>query len=162
MNRSRSRSTVRGCIGSWQPIQQRGRKHGSAARRHRAGFRGSHNARTDPLPRLDRRLKPEFDRRNVKIIGLSVDSTADHDGVDPGHRGRAGASPQLSDHRRRRLQRLEAVRDAPRRHDRRTAKAHPGRQPDRPQRLRDRPDKKIKLILVYPMTTGRNFDEGSA
>ena len=29
----------------------------------------------------------------MKIIGLSVDSTADHDGVDPGHRGRAGASP---------------------------------------------------------------------
>src|ERR1700757_4384150 len=58
-------------------------------------------------------IEPEFERRNVKIIGLSVDP--------PG------------------LQRREALRDAPGRRLRRSDAAHPGGQPDRAQRLRDRP-----------------------
>ena len=104
------------------------------------------------------KIKPEFDRRDVKIIGLSVDSTGDHEG-GPTTSRRRRARAQLPDHRRRRLQRLEALRDAPRRclrrPDDRTAADN--------QTVRSvfvvGPDKKIKLILIYPMTTGRNFDE---
>ena len=57
------------------------------------------------------KIKPEFDRRGVKIIGLSVDPTGNHERVGEGHRGDAGIRAQLSDHRRLRLRGLEAVRD---------------------------------------------------
>ena len=58
------------------------------------------------------RIKPEFDRRGVKIIGLSVDPVDKHAQLGEGHRGDAGRRPELPDDRRRRLQRLEAVRHA--------------------------------------------------
>jgi len=140
--------------------------------------------RQDQLPRLDRRLvavlfshpknftpvcttelgymakiKPEFDRRNVKIIGLSVDPVDDHAKWAADIGGDAGAGPQLPHHRRQRLSRLKAVRDARGGRRRRSARPHAGDN----QTVRNvfviGPDKKIKLILVYPMTTGRNFDE---
>ena len=106
------------------------------------------------------KIKPEFDRRNVKVIGLSVDPIDNHAKWAAGHRGDAGHGAQLSDHRRRRLQRLEALRDAARR----DVEGDPTeRTPADNQTVRNvfviGPDKKIKLILVYPMTTGRNFDE---
>ena len=106
------------------------------------------------------KIKPEFDKRGVKIIGLSVDSTGDHEGWAEGHRGDPGHGAQLPDHRRRRLRGLEALRDAARRRrGRRRRRARPADN----QTVRNvfviGPDKKIKLILVYPMTTGRNFDE---
>ena len=63
-------------------------------------------------------IKPEFDRRNVKIAGLSVDVDQRPRGVGEGHRGDPGDGPELPDHRRCRLQRLEALRDAPRGHQR--------------------------------------------
>ncbi|MCH9731293.1 MAG: peroxiredoxin [Actinomycetia bacterium] len=105
------------------------------------------------------KIKPEFDRRNVKIIGLSVDPVdnhatwaqdiADTQGVAPNY-------PMIADT------------------DFAVAKAYgmlpadatgdpTKRTPAENATLRNvfviGPDKTIKLVLVYPMTTGRNFDE---
>jgi alkyl hydroperoxide reductase subunit AhpC len=65
------------------------------------------------------KIKPEFDRRNVKIIGLSVDPVVNH----------AKWGSDIAEN--------QTVRNV----------------------FVIGPDKKIKLVLVYPMTTGRNFDE---
>ena len=49
------------------------------------------------------KIKPEFDRRGVKIIGLSVDSTGDHERWALRHRRDPGDGSQLPDHRGRRF-----------------------------------------------------------
>src|SRR6476646_3662103 len=71
------------------------------------------------------RLKPEFDKRGVKLMGLSVDP------VD--------RRAELPDDRRHRLQRLETLRHAAGLDLRRSAHPHARRQSDGPQRLRHRP-----------------------
>ncbi len=71
------------------------------------------------------KIKPEFDRRGVKVIGLSVDPVERHSGWAAGHRRHAGVGTELPDHRRRRLQRLEAVRDAPGQRRGRSARSAP-------------------------------------
>jgi alkyl hydroperoxide reductase subunit AhpC len=105
------------------------------------------------------KIKPEFDRRGVKIIGLSVDPSHRH--VDWAKdieetQGHAPNYPIIADE------------------DFKVSKAYGmlassvqgdplARTPADNQTVRNvfviGPDKKIKLILVYPMTTGRNFDE---
>jgi alkyl hydroperoxide reductase subunit AhpC len=105
------------------------------------------------------KIKPEFDRRNVKIVGLSVDSTGDHEKWADDIEETQGARPNYP-----------IIGDA----DFNVAKLYgmlpadvsgdpKARTPADNQTVRNvfviGPDKKVKLILVYPMTTGRNFDE---
>jgi alkyl hydroperoxide reductase subunit AhpC len=105
------------------------------------------------------RLKPEFDRRGVKIVGLSVDATSDHDAWAQDIEDTQGTRPNFpiigdSDFA---VATLYGMLPAGTSGD---AKA---RTPADNQTVRNvfviGPDKKIKLILVYPMTTGRNFVE---
>ena len=105
------------------------------------------------------KIKPEFDRRNVMIIGVSVDSTGDHEGWAKDIEETQGTAPNYpiiadSDYK---VSKLYDMLPAEVEGD---AKA---RTPADNQTVRNvfviGPDKKIKLVLVYPMTTGRNFDE---
>jgi alkyl hydroperoxide reductase subunit AhpC len=105
------------------------------------------------------KIKPEFDKRGVKIIGLSVDSTGDHEGWAKDIEETQGTAPNYpiigdADFN---VAKLYGMLPASVEGD---AKA---RTPADNQTVRNvfviGPDKKIKLILVYPMTTGRNFDE---
>src|SRR5947199_110134 len=105
------------------------------------------------------RIKPEFDKRNVKIIGLSVDPVGDHTRWANDIRETQGHAPNYpligdADFNVSKLYEMlpAATSGDP---SKRTAADN----------LTVRnvfvvgPDKKLKLILVYPMTTGRNFDE---
>ena len=106
------------------------------------------------------KIKPEFDKRNVKIIGLSVDPVRGPRGLGRRHRGDAGHAPNYpiigdADFD---VSKLYGMLPADTRGDAgATARAADN------QTVRNvfviGPDKKVKLILVYPMTTGRNFDE---
>ena len=105
------------------------------------------------------RAKPEFDRRNVKIIGLSVDSTADHERWTrdiEDTQGHAPNYPIIGDAGFN-ISKLYGMLPAS------TTGDPAARTPADNQTVRSvfviGPDKQIKLILVYPMTTGRNFDE---
>jgi thioredoxin-dependent peroxiredoxin len=104
-------------------------------------------------------IKPEFDRRNVKIIGLSVDPVDKHEKWADDIEETQGTRPNYP-----------MIGDS----DFSISKAYgmlgadvSGDPADRTaaqnQTVRNvfvvGPDKKIKLVLVYPMTTGRNFDE---
>jgi alkyl hydroperoxide reductase subunit AhpC len=104
-------------------------------------------------------IKPEFDRRNTKIIGLSVDPLDNHEKWAQDIAETQGTAPNYpiigdSDFKVSKLYGMlpEDVSGDP------TA-----RTPADNQTVRNvfviGPDKKIKLLLVYPMTTGRNFDE---
>jgi thioredoxin-dependent peroxiredoxin len=105
------------------------------------------------------KIKPEFDRRNVKIIGLSVDPLDNHARWAQDIEDTQGAAPNYP-----------LIADT----DFAVSKAYGmlpadtdgdprARTPADNATLRNvfviGPDKKIKLVLVYPMTTGRNFDE---
>jgi alkyl hydroperoxide reductase subunit AhpC len=105
------------------------------------------------------KIQPEFDRRNVKIMALSVDSTGDHERWVADIEATQGASPNYpivgdADFR---VSKLYGMLPAD------TSGDAKGRTPAENQTVRNvfviGPDKKVKLILVYPMTTGRNFDE---
>ena len=105
------------------------------------------------------RIKPEFDKRGVRIIGLSVDPVSAHAGWAADIRETQGHAPNYpmigdTDYN---VSKLYGMLPA-------SVSGDPAkRTPADNQTVRNvfviGPDKKIKLVLVYPMTTGRNFDE---
>ena len=105
------------------------------------------------------KIKPEFDRRNVKVIGLSVDTAEDHRAWAKDiqeTQGHAPNYPIISDEDFH-VSKLYGMLPAD------TSGDPSSRTPAGNQTVRNvfviGPDKRVKLILVYPMTTGRNFDE---
>ncbi len=105
------------------------------------------------------KIKPEFDKRGVKLIGLSVDPVEMHkkwmaDIKDS--QGSAVNYPMIGDPDLT-IAKLYGMLPAS------TAGTSEGRTAADNQTVRNifiiGPDKKIRLIMVYPMTTGRNFDE---
>jgi len=103
------------------------------------------------------KLKPEFDRRNTKIIGLSVDPVTDHERWAKDIEETQGAAPNYP-----------IIGDA----DLNVAKLYDMIRPNAVPGKRTAadnatvrsvfvvgPDKKVKAMIVYPMSTGRNFDE---
>jgi alkyl hydroperoxide reductase subunit AhpC len=96
------------------------------------------------------KIKPEFDKRGVKIIGLSVDSVADHHKWSKDIAETQGTAPNYP-----------MIADP----DRKVADLYGMIHPNALDTLTVRsvfvvgPDKKIKLMLTYPASTGRNFDE---
>jgi len=105
------------------------------------------------------KLKPEFDKRNVKIIGLSVDAVDNHERWADDIEETQGARPNYPMIGDTDLSISKAWGMLPAD----AGESCEGRTPADNQTVRNvfiiGPDKKIKLILVYPMTTGRNFDE---
>jgi thioredoxin-dependent peroxiredoxin len=105
------------------------------------------------------RAKPEFDARGVKIIGLSVDGLDNHEAWARDIEDTQGLAPNypiISDSDFN-VSKLYGMLPAS------TSGEASSRTPADNQTVRNvfviGPDKKVKLILVYPMTTGRNFDE---
>ncbi|PYS53863.1 MAG: peroxidase [Acidobacteria bacterium] len=105
------------------------------------------------------KLKPEFDKRNVKIIGLSVDSVVDHKKWSKDIEETQGVAPNYPMIGDPELQIAKLYDMLPAE----TTGAASGRTAADNATVRNvyiiGPDKKIKLIITYPMTTGRNFDE---
>ncbi len=104
-------------------------------------------------------IKPEFERRGVKIIGLSVDPTGRHEEWAKDIEETQGTAPNypIIGDSEFQVSKLYEMLPA-------DVSGDAGdRTPADNQTVRNvfviGPDKKIKLILVYPMTTGRNFDE---
>jgi thioredoxin-dependent peroxiredoxin len=105
------------------------------------------------------RIKPEFDKRDTKIIGLSVDAVEDHARWANDIKETQGTAPNypIIGDVGFEVSKLYDMLPASVSGDARS------RTPAENQTVRTvfliGPDKKIKLILMYPMTTGRNFDE---
>jgi alkyl hydroperoxide reductase subunit AhpC len=105
------------------------------------------------------RIKPEFDKRGVKIIGLSVDPVTSHEkwakDIEE-TQGTAPNYPMIGDPELK-IAKLFGMLPAG------AGTTSDGRTPANNATVRNvyviGPDKKIKLVLSYPMSTGRNFDE---
>jgi alkyl hydroperoxide reductase subunit AhpC len=96
------------------------------------------------------KLKPEFEKRNVKIIGLSVDSPENHEGWADDIEETQGTRPNFP-----------IIADT----DRKVSDLYDMIHPNASETTTVRsvfvigPDNKIKLTITYPASTGRNFDE---
>lgn len=96
------------------------------------------------------KLKPEFDKRGVKVLGLSVDELSNHDGWSRDIEETQGTAlnfPLIADPKGKVARKYDMI--------------HPNA--DNTLTVRSvfviGPDKKIKLKIEYPASTGRNFDE---
>ncbi|MEX1179981.1 MAG: peroxiredoxin [Cucumibacter sp.] len=105
------------------------------------------------------RLKPEFDRRGVKVLGLSVDPVTSHEKWSKDiaeATGYAPNFPMIGDPELK-IAKLYGMLPAS------AGATSEGRTAADNQTVRTvyvvGPDKKVKLMLIYPMSTGRNFDE---
>lgn len=105
------------------------------------------------------RMKPEFDKRNVKIIGLSVDPVDNHSKWAKDIEETQGAAvtyPMIGDPELKVAKLYDMLPDS-------AGSTSDGRTAADNATVRTvfviGPDKKIKAMLIYPMTTGRNFDE---
>jgi alkyl hydroperoxide reductase subunit AhpC len=104
-------------------------------------------------------IKPEFDKRNVKIIAVSVDPVENHADWAADIEETQGTAPNypIIGDSEFAVSKLYGMLPA------NTSGDFASRTPADNQTVRNvfvvGPDKKVKLILVYPMTTGRNFDE---
>jgi alkyl hydroperoxide reductase subunit AhpC len=96
------------------------------------------------------KLKPEFDRRGVKVIGLSVDPTGSHEGWSKDIEETQGAAlnfPLIADH------------------DRKVSDLYGMIHPNASDTMTVRsvfvidPNRKVRLTITYPASTGRNFEE---
>lgn len=105
------------------------------------------------------KIKPEFDKRNAKLIAVSIDPLEQHKGWSVDIKDTQGFAPNYpmiadTDYN---VAKLYGMLPAS------TSGDVSKRTPNDNQTVRNvfviGPDKKIKLILVYPMSTGRNFDE---
>ena len=105
------------------------------------------------------KIKPEFDKRNVKIIGLSVDPVKDHARWAEDIRETQGQAPNypLIGDADLKVSKLYGMLDKD------IEGTSQGRTAATNQTVRTvfvvGPDKKLKLMIAYPMTTGRNFHE---
>ncbi len=103
--------------------------------------------------------KPDFDRRNCKILGLSVDPISDHSRWAEDIKAIAGHAPNypLIGDKDLRIAKLYGMLPAE------AGDSCSGRTAADNQTVRNvfivGPDKKVKMVMVYPMSTGRNFDE---
>ncbi|TPN49363.1 MULTISPECIES: peroxiredoxin [unclassified Mesorhizobium] len=104
-------------------------------------------------------LEGEFKKRNVKIIGISVDPVASHDKWQADIKTATGHSvnyPLIGDKDLKVAKLYDMLPGG-------AGETSEGRTPADNATVRSvyviGPDKKIKLVLTYPMTTGRNFDE---
>jgi alkyl hydroperoxide reductase subunit AhpC len=104
-------------------------------------------------------LKPEFDKRNTKIIGLSVDPVPDHQRWSKDieeTQGHAVTYPLIGDPELKIAKLFDMLPED-------AGSSSQGRTPADNQTVRSvfviGPDKKVKAMLTYPMSTGRNFDE---
>jgi alkyl hydroperoxide reductase subunit AhpC len=105
------------------------------------------------------KLKPEFDKRGVKVIGLSVDPVENHGkwAADIAETQGMGPNYPMIGDTDLKVSKLYGMLPAD------TAGTSEGRTPANNATVRNvfiiGPDKRIQLLIVYPMTTGRNFDE---
>jgi alkyl hydroperoxide reductase subunit AhpC len=104
-------------------------------------------------------LKPEFDKRNTKIIGLSVDPVPDHQRWSKDieeTQGHPVNYPLIGDPELKIAKLFDMLPED-------AGSSSQGRTPADNQTVRSvfviGPDKKVKAMLTYPMSTGRNFDE---